>query len=88
MLTSGTSTIWLVSGRHRQYSLTLVGSGTSLVDGHGQAHCWVLRDRVLISLDGPPPHGLPLEAVSVDEGGGFRPLLENYTVDASILVVN
>ena len=69
-------------------TILLLGLDVLVVAGDELAHCWVLRDRAHRSLttDHRPTDYRDL-VVSVDHGGGYRPLLENYTVDASILVV-
>ena len=51
----------------------------------GQAHCWVLRDRVIVT-SGPPRAEPPASADRQRQTRGYRPYLENYTVDASIFV--
>ena len=100
LLTSGTSTIWSARmQRARQYcNLTAFIGGETCVEpraqrvGAIQAHCWVLRDRVIDSSGPPPPRTTwrlrrktqsPCQRGS---GGRSRPQFENYTVDASIFV--
>ncbi len=105
MLTSGTSIIWLGHGESSSVQLPAPGPfrGWVVVEWNlegewwlGQAHCWVLRDRVSIPLSGHHPRELPGLLVPRWGVGGIwsawtgwwdRPLFENYTVDASIFVV-
>jgi hypothetical protein len=56
--------------------------------GAHQAHCWVLRDRV-IDFSGPPSPRTVRVGIRRRQARtrwGRRPYLENYTVDASIFV--
>ena len=60
--------------------------GTSSGSGReGQAHCWVLRDRVFEPLRATATTNCPAcERGKRGFGVESRPYLENYTVDASI----
>jgi hypothetical protein len=65
MLTSGTSIIWFVLVLVRQYSFCLwcyavVGEWNLEEFGYGSGTLLGPEGSRLISLDGPPPHGLPL----------------------------
>jgi hypothetical protein len=70
-------------------STTSLGwSGTlAAAVGHGQAHCWVLRDQACLKLSRTvePTNcpGAPWQAWTPPRA---RPHVENYTVDASIFV--
>src|SRR5215472_13046536 len=71
-------------------STAAVAAGNAGVGGRvGRARCWVLRDRPRVRLSGRRRgcfFGQDRFPVRVVRGGaGFRPYLENCTVDASII---
>ena len=93
-LTSGTSTIWSARLQGLVSTVAPDSSGrrgtSSRREQAFQAHCWVLRDRVIRSLVDHPHRELPTGQICPrgkhGHEGWNRPQLENYTVDASIFV--
>ena len=64
---------------------THFGAGTDRIGTLETARCWVLRDRST-STDGTGPRILMVSAAA--GATGYRPYVENYTVDASILEIH